>query len=98
TLNIHDHIFSVQAALAGGILFIGTPIPWPDGILSKDRRALRAPNIINRGVHPQTDSMAGWNIEQGQGRCAAVEDGCTRRARGVPLHDVFGPAFMQGPQ
>ncbi len=36
------------------------------GRVARERRALRSPNIVNRGLHRQTDFTTGWNIEQGQ--------------------------------
>ena len=34
--------------------------------ITRERRALRSPNIGNRGLRRKTDFTTGWNIEQGQ--------------------------------
>jgi hypothetical protein len=40
--------------------------PMQGDWVAREQRSIRITEIINHGLHRQTDSMAGWIFEQGQ--------------------------------
>jgi hypothetical protein len=43
--------------------------PMQGDWVAREQRSIRITEIINHGLHRQTDSMAGWIFEQGQAAC-----------------------------
>jgi ABC-type branched-subunit amino acid transport system ATPase component len=53
--------------------------PMQGDRVAREQRSIRITEIINHGLHRQTDSMAGWIFEQGQlvhaNRCYLMSTG-----------------------